>query len=180
MSVPAKPGKKDGDSTLPEPKSISDLRGAQLMRRVGVAGLLLLLTVGALGYLGSRTSVAVADANGYELRVTYPAVTRPGLPVRWEIEVDHAGGFSDPIRIAFSFAYIHLFDISNTEPDATSATATGVDLVYVFDPPPGSTFRVSMDGNAEPSEHAPFTTTTSVLVGDSPVVSVDYRTVMVP
>jgi hypothetical protein len=150
------------------------------MRRLGMAALVLFLAVGASGYLGSRTSVAVAQANGYALRVTYPAVTRPGLPVRWEIEVDHAGGFTEPIRIAFPFDYVHLFDISNTEPDATSATATGEDLVYVFAPPPGTTFRVSMDGNAEPGEHGPFTATTSVLVGGTPAVSVRYRTVMMP
>jgi hypothetical protein len=150
------------------------------MRRIGMLGLVVFLAVGAFGYLGSRTSAAIADANGYTLRVTYPAVSRPGLPVRWEIEVEHAGGFAEPITIAFSFDYIHLFDVSNTEPDATSATATGEDLVYVFDPPPGTTFRVSMDGNVEPGEHGPFTATTSVLVQGTPVVSVQYRTVMMP
>ena len=37
-----------------------------------------------------------------------------------------------------------------------------------------------MDGNAEPGEHPPFTATTSVLVDGATVVSVAYRTVVVP
>ena len=94
--------------------------------------------------------------------------------------MDHAGGFTSPIRIAISFDYIHLFDVSHTEPDASSATATADTLVYVFDPPAGSTFRMPMDGNAEPGEHPPFTATTSVLVDGATVVSVAYRTVVVP
>lgn len=150
------------------------------MRRIGIAALVVFLAIGASGYLGSRTSTVVADSNGYRLEVTYPAVTRPGLPVRWEIEVEHAGGFTSPVTIAFSFDYIHLFDISNAEPDASSATASDTEFRYVFDPPPGSTFRVSLDGNAEPGEHGPFTAVTSLLVDGAPIVSVGYRTVMVP
>ncbi|MFL5736669.1 MAG: hypothetical protein ACJ76P_04950, partial [Actinomycetota bacterium] len=76
--------------------------------------------------------------------------------------------------------YLHLFDVSNLEPDSTSSTASGGLLVYQFDPPPGDVFRVSMDGNTEPGEHELPPVTSSVLVGGQPVVSVTYQTTVVP
>lgn len=139
-----------------------------------------LIGFGAFGLLGSRTSTVQAGRHGYGLSVSYPSVTRPGLPVRWEIEVHHVGGFSEPIRLATTFDYLHLFDISNTEPDAASSSATSDAVEYDFAAPSGDTFRVAMDGNAEPGEHGPFIATTRLIVSGEPVVGVSYRTVMVP
>lgn len=70
------------DSTMPEPRAPYDPRKAQLKRRIGLVALLLFLVIGATGLLGSHTSSAVAESNGYRLRVTYPAISRPGLPIR--------------------------------------------------------------------------------------------------
>ncbi len=75
---------------------------------------------------------------------------------------------------------MHLFDISNLEPDAASSTGTHTQVIYVFDPPPGDDFRVSMDGNAERGFHELPPATTTLLVGDQPVVSVTYSTKVVP
>jgi hypothetical protein len=133
-----------------------------------------------LELFGSRTDQATAEASGYRLTVTYPSITRPGLPIRWEFQVDHVGGFDGPIRLATTFDYLHLFDISNIEPDAQQATATLRDVIYVFRPPAGDTFRASLDGNTEPNPHEVPPATTSVLVGGKAVVSVDYRVVVVP
>jgi hypothetical protein len=66
------------------------------------------------------------------------------------------------------------------EPDASSATATGGELIYRFAPPSGDVLRVSMDGNTEPGEHELPPVTSSVLVGGSRVVSVSYQTRVVP
>jgi hypothetical protein len=107
-------------------------------------------------------------------------VTRPGLPIRWEFEVTHEDGFDQPIRLATTFDYLHLFDISNLEPDAASSTGTDTEVIYVFDPPPGDGFRVSMDGNAEPGFHELPVATTTLIVDGRPVVSVTYATKVVP
>lgn len=167
-------------TTLPPAPSAEELRRARAARRAGIAALALFVALGALGVFGPKTSLAHAEGSGYELTVTYPSVTRPGLPIRWEIEVRHEGGFSGPIELRTTFDYIHLLDISNTEPQASSSSAGAGFIDYVFTPPPGAIFRVSMDGNAEPGEHAPQDVWTSVMVGGRAVVSVGYRTVVVP
>ena len=167
-------------STLPEPRSLPALRRARLARRLGILSLAVLVAAGMSGALGSRTSAVTAAAGGYRLTVTYPSATRPGLPVRWEIEVHHAGGFTAPIQLATSFEYLHLFDISNTEPEAKTSTASADTVVYGFAAPRGDTFRVTMDGNAEPGEHLPMSAHTSLIVDGLAVVSVEYMTVVIP
>jgi hypothetical protein len=166
--------------TDPDPATPEKLRRQRLERRIMLVVLGVFLLLGALEFLGSWTRTVTATANGVTLSVTYPAVTRPGLPVRWEFTVTRPGGFDGPITLRTTFDYLHLFDISNLEPDARSSTATGEDLSYTFDPPPGDTFRVSMDGNTEPGFHELPPVTTTVSIGGSDAVSVNYRTVVVP
>ncbi len=166
--------------TEPEPIGLSRLRRDRALRRAVIALLVIFLLVGVSSILGAHTSVASASGEGYTLSVTYPALTRPGLPIRWEIQVQHPGGFSEPIRLATTFDYLHLFDISNLEPDANSATATGDQVIYIFDPPPGDTFRVSMDGNTEPDVHELPEAVTGLVVDDRTVVQVTYTTRVVP
>jgi hypothetical protein len=167
-------------STEPRPIELSRLRRDRTLRRGAIALLSVFLFVGLSGSLGAHTSVASAETEGYILTVTYPLVTRPGLPIRWEIQVQHPGGFSEPLRLATTFDYLHLFDISNLEPDASSATATRDQVIYVFDPPPGDTFRVSMDGNTEPDIHELPEAATGLVVGGRTVVQVTYSTRVVP
>lgn len=166
--------------TDPEDIPLRSVRRARIGRRVIIACLVLFLAAGAFEVFGSRTAETTAEASGYRLTVIYPSVTRPGLPIRWEFEVDHPGGFEGPIRLATSFDYLHLFDISNLEPDATSATANGGDVIYEFDPPDADAFRVSMDGNTEPGFHELPSATTTLYVDGRPVVAVTYSTKVVP
>ncbi|MEA2579953.1 MAG: hypothetical protein QOE83_845 [Actinomycetota bacterium] len=149
-------------------------------RRLALATLCLVILSSLLGTFGARTAVASTEVGGYRLEVTYPATTRPGLPIRWEIAVEHPGGFQGRIQLATTFDYLHLFDISNTEPDAAKATATADDVVYTFASPEGDTFQVSMDGNTEPGLHEVPPATTTLLVGGEPVASVTYATRVVP
>jgi hypothetical protein len=167
-------------STAPEPVELSRLRRDRAWRRVAIAFLTVFMLAGLSSLLGAHTSVASASAGGYTMTVTYPAVTRPGLPIRWEIEVQHPGGFTEPVRLATTFDYLHLFDISNLEPDASSSTATADQVIYVFDAPPGDTFRVSMDGNTEPDLHQLPETATGLVVNGRTVVRVIYATRVVP
>src|SRR4051812_39301829 len=171
---------KPKNETEPDPVPAERLARARLGRRFMIGALLVFLAAGALDTFGSRTTEVTAEAGGYTLLVTYPSVTRPGLPIRWEIEVQHAGGFSEPVRLATTFDYLHLFDISNLEPDAISSTATTSQVIYAFDPPPGDTFRVSMDGNTEPDLHEVSDVTTGLVVNGRTVVQVVYSTKVVP
>jgi hypothetical protein len=166
--------------TVPPRIPLDRIDRGRLVRRAAIAFLALILLLAMLSFLGSRTGTSTASANDYSLTVTYPSITRPGLPVRWEFTVTHAGGFSEPISLATTFDALHLFDTSNLEPEPRSSTASADALIYTFDPPPGDTFRVSLDANAEPGMNEAGPLTTSVLVDGQSVVSVTYRTVVVP
>ena len=167
--------------TDPDPATPQQLRRQRLERRFMLGLLALFLLLGALEVFGAWTRTATATgADGVTLSVAYPAVTRPGLPIRWEFTVTRPSGFDGPVTIRTTFDYLHLFDVSNVEPDAQSATASGDYLSYTFAPPGGDTLRVAMDGNTEPGFHELPPVTTIVSIDGADVASVTYRTVVVP
>jgi hypothetical protein len=166
--------------TAPERLDPDRQRRQRTGRRIMVGLLALFLIAGAFEMFGSMTRSVTATGNGVTLTVTYPAVTRPGLPIRWEFEVTRPGGFDAPIELRTSFDYLRLLDVSNLEPDARSATGSGQDVVYTFDAPRGDTLQVSMDGNTEPGFHEVPPATTTVSIDGSDAASVTYRTIVVP
>ncbi len=149
-------------------------------RRAIVALLSLFVLAGLTGYLGPKTATVTVRKGGYTVSVRYPAVTRPGLPIRWEYTVTHAGGFDGPVSLAITFDYLHLFDLTNIEPQAAEATSTSSVVVYSFRPPAGDTLRVSMDATAETGFHEVPATTTDVAVNGRAVVSIEFDTRVVP
>lgn len=166
--------------TDPEPATPEKLRRQRLERRIMLGILVVFLALGAFEVFGAWTRTVTSTGNGVTLSVAYPAVTRPGLPIRWEFTVTRPGGFDGPITLRTTFDYLHLLDISNLEPDARSATASNDDLAYTFAPPDGDTLRVSMDGNTEPGFHELPPVTTIVSIDGADAASVTYRTVVVP
>jgi hypothetical protein len=166
--------------TDPEPLSTRKLSRARAGRRATIALLALFLLAGLGGILGPKTSTQTVRGSGYTVVVTYPAVTRPGLPVRWEYSITHPGGFDGPVSLAITFDYLHLFDLTNIEPEATDATASGDEIVYRFAPPDGDVLRVSMDATTETGFHEVPQTTTRVIVGGSVVATVRFSTKVVP
>jgi len=179
MAVMTRPARRA--PTDPDPTNPKQLQRQRLERRAMLALLVVFLVLGALEVFGAWTRTATATgADGVTLSVTYPASTRPGLPIRWEFTVTRPGGFDGPITLRTTFDYIHLFDISNTEPDAQSATGSADYLSYTFEPPGGDTLRVAMDGNTEPGFHEVPPATTIVSIDGADAASVTYRTVVVP
>jgi hypothetical protein len=169
-----------GSDTAPEATPERKLLRARTGRQLVVGLFAVFLVLGVLGFFGSKTSTVSATSGGYSLSVVYPAVTRPGLPIRWVMEVRHPGGFAGPIHLATSFGYLHLFDTSNTEPAASSSTADGGYIVMTFDPPKGDVFTVTFDSSTEVGVHEFPPATTAVLVDGVPVVQVHYDTKVVP
>jgi len=145
---------------------------------VGFLGLFVVL--GVVGLFGSKTKTVSAAGGGYSLSVIYPAVTRPGLPVRWIYEVKHRGGFSGPIRIATTQGYLNLFDISSLAPQPSSEKAGSGMIVWAFDPPSGDDFIVSIDAATESGVHEVPSATAGVVINGRPVVRVRFKTVVVP
>jgi hypothetical protein len=165
--------------TDPEPLSKKQLSRGRTGRRALIGALIAFVAAGVV-FLGPRTGTTTARGSGYTVVVTYPEVTRPGLPIRWEYVISHPGGFDGPVSLATTFDYLHLFDLTNIEPEAESATSSSGEIVYTFARPSGDVLRVSMDATAESGFHEVPETTTRVIVGGSTVVSVRFSTKVVP
>jgi len=150
------------------------------LRRVGIAFLAAIVLLAATGLLGQKTTTAKATGGGYTLSVTYPSVVHPGVDVRFEMVVSNPNGFGKSLSIALDHHYLDLFDLNSLRPDPDSSSSNGTALVYTWDSPPGTTFRMSLDMYAEYGEHFGLDGRTSVLAGGSPAVTVRYHTRWVP
>jgi hypothetical protein len=155
-------------------------RRARNWRRVGIALVAGVVALALTGLLGSRTATVRAAGGGYRLAVTYPQVARPGLDVRWNVEVTNPAGFGRSLSVAMSEHYFDLFDLNALRPDADSVTSTGGSVVYTWQSPPGTRFVFSLDAYAEYGEHFGLDGFSSVLVAGRPAATVTYHTRWVP
>lgn len=167
-------------STDPDQITLRALRRSRLSRRTLLAILAVFILLGASSLLGPHTSTRQASGGGYDLKVVYPAVTRPGLAVRWIVFVHRSGGFSGPIQLATTSTYFNLFDFANLDPVPSKQTASADLSIWEFDPPPGDTLRITFDGRLEPARQHGSMATTSILEEDLPVVSISYQTRVMP
>jgi hypothetical protein len=112
------------------------------------------LALGLAGVFGVRSATATGEGGGYELRVTYAAVTRSGLASPFAIEVTRRDGapFREPVQLAVSSDYLALFDANQLAPAPTSEASTRDRVVWEFEPPPGGdTLRIRLDARVEPA-----------------------------
>lgn len=172
-------GTKD-PATAPPPPNIRRVRRARAIRRVFIALLVAFLSLGAAGMFGARTSTVSAAGGGYDLTVTYPAITRPGLAIRYEIAVHHSGGFPEQIELATTSDYLDLFDDNALDPEPAETTSTTDDTVWTFDTFSGEDLTISLDARTEPARESGASATTTLSVGGTTVVTIHYRTWVMP
>jgi hypothetical protein len=176
---PAPPADTDTSTTVGD----GDLERAIRSRwaRRSVLGLLLVFVIlGAAGMFGARTRTVSASAGGYELSVTYPAVTRPGLAILWSVEVRREGGLGQEVVIATSSEYFDLFDFNQLYPQPSEETSDGRSTIWTFQAPEGDVMQITMDGRMEPAQQSGAGAITSVLLDGRPAVEVRYSTVVMP
>jgi hypothetical protein len=167
-------------STLPEPVSREQVGRARSVRRLGTGLLALFLVLGAVNVFGVRSDEVSASGGGYELTVTYAAMSRPGLATPWDVEVRRPGGFDRPVIIATTGQYLDMFDENGLDPEPSSSTATEDLIIWEFEPPSGDTLSVTFDARLEPAVQAGRSGETSVLVNGRSVVRVGYTTRVMP
>jgi hypothetical protein len=151
-----------------------------MARRLGIGVLGVFLALGALNTFGVRSDHVSASGGGYELTVTFAAVSRPGLATPWNVEVRHPGGFDGPITIATTLDYLNMFDENGLDPDPSSSTATEEVVIWEFEPPDGDTLGISFDARLEPAVQSGRSGKTAVLVDGEAVVRVGYTTRVMP
>ncbi|HZA60765.1 MAG TPA: hypothetical protein VE754_03665 [Actinomycetota bacterium] len=166
--------------TVFEQISLTRVRRARTMRRVGLGVLVVFLGLGAFNLFGVRTVEASARRGGYELEVHYAAMTRAGLATPWTVFVRRPGGFDGPVTLATTADYFELFDENGLDPVPTSSRTDGELIIWKFEQPPGEVLEVDFDARLSPAVQVGKRAATSVLVNDRPVVTVEYETGVMP
>ena len=164
------------DSTLDDVRSADAGPRRVWPRRAGVVLLVVIVLAGASGLLGVRSASRTVTGNGYVLTVEYAAVARAGLDVPWSVTVEHAGGFSGPVRLSASSAYFDLFESQGFDPEPAAETADADRVYWTFDPPPGEVFTLDFDAYVQPAAQLGASGTVAVDGGPS----ADFTTWLVP
>ena len=168
------------DSTWSDLRSVGQNRRGRVIRRVTITGLALLVLCGALGVFGVRTRTVSTTGDGYDLSVTYAAVSRAGLDTPWQVTVRRPGGFDGPITLATTAAYFEMFETQGLTPAPDSETASGRYRYQTFLPPPGDTFTLSYDAYVQPASQLGHPGETVLIVDGRERARVSYRTRLVP
>lgn len=161
--------------------SLPRILRARLLRRIILILLAAFIVVGATNNLGPKIDEASATGGGYSLTVLYPSVIRPGLAAPWQIEVIRDSGFDEEVVIATTSSYFEIYDENGLDPAPSSSTTHDSDtLLWEFDPPGGDTLMIDFDARIEPTLRGHREGTTSVMENGRRVVSVRYRTIVLP
>lgn len=169
------------DSTLAEVRDHPRGRGGRVAHRGAILVMVALVATGLLGVFGPRTGEAVADGDGYSLRVEHPAVTRAGHPAPLRLTVTRTGGFDGPVTVSLCERWFDDLDFHGWFPTPSAETAAPGALVYEFDPPPGDVLRVTLDAESAPGRPwARRECEVAVLEADRVRVSVGFTTWRLP
>ena len=168
-------------STIEGVESADEARTAVGWRRIFLAALLVVVVAGAVGFLGDTTRTARASGGGYELQLTYATTARAGLDVPWEVTVRHTGGFpGKSLTLAVTGDYFDIYETQGFHPDASASTRDGRTLYLTFDTPPADTFVLAYDAYIQPASQVGRSGTVGVVQDGRQVVSLDFRTTLLP
>ena len=167
-------------STLGDVRPVEQGPRPTLWRRLLVALLTAIVVAGAAGLFGVRSSEATASAGGWTLSVTYASVARAGLDVPWKVDARRDGGFTGPVTLAVTADYFDIYEEQGLDPAPADETADGERLLWTFDPPPGDELAIDFDAYIQPSSQLGASGQVTVLDGGNEVVTVPFRTWLVP
>lgn len=167
-------------STIPEPQPIERIKRGRALRRIFNVLLAVFLIAAVAGVFGVRSRKATASAEGYEVTVTYAAVSRPGLATPWSVDVRRVGGFEAAATIAVTSDYVDMFDENGLDPDPAVARADADFVYWTFDVPPGETLGVSFDARIEPGVQWGREGVVKLIRESRTIVEVPFKTWVMP
>lgn len=155
-------------------------RAGEWGRRVFVTALTLFVGAGLLGLLGVRASTATVEAGGYEVEVEHASIARAGLDVPWRVKVTREGGFDKELELAVTGRYFDIFETQGFSPTPSKETRDGDIWYLTFDTPDTDTFVLSYDAYIQPSSQQGAAGSLSVVESGVLVVTVPFRTRLLP
>lgn len=166
--------------TDPDRIPIRRLRRDRAVRRVAIAALAVFVVAGLVGVFGYRTGSLTASGGGYQLRLSYPLVGRPGVPVQWILHVHREGGLRSKLTIGTSIGYFDLLEMNSIEPDPSAMTSVSGRVLWTFDTPGGEDMTILVDAYLSPNARRGASATTTVFEDGLPVASLAYQTRVAP
>lgn len=163
-----------------EHEQASTRKPARVVRSIGIALLVLLIALAAIGYTGARSDTRSAVSNGYKLSVRYPRITRPGLAINWQIMVEADEPFDGPVTLRSDAAYFFLFDENALEPEPDVVRNNGQYVDWVYKSPPGRSLVVTLDARSEPGVQSGRTGKTVLIIDGKEVAKMSYKTRVAP
>ena len=171
----------DGRSLLEDVRRSTTRPIARWGRRAGLTALLLVVLLGAFGFLGVRTGAQSASSQGYTLEVVYPKVARAGLDVQWTARVHRADRNLDDVTLAITTDYFRMFETQGFYPDASDSTNDGQFVYFTFSKPPaGHDFVLDFDAYIQPSSQIGKSAEVKLIMGGQEITSTTIRTVLMP
>lgn len=155
-------------------------RRSVVVRGLVTTLLAVLVVVGLLGFLGDRTAVARADDCGRELAVTYAPVARNGTGVVWRVELSDPAGLPPEVQVAIDAAYLQIFEHQRFYPEPTEETRDGDALLFTFTTEGQTSFVLEHDAYLAPRYSAARSGSVSLVEAGERVLTVSFRTVLVP
>jgi hypothetical protein len=156
------------------------LRRDRAVRRVAIAALAVFVLAGLVGVFGYRTGSLTASGGGYELRLSYPLVGRPGVPVQWILHVHRDGGLPSKLTIGTSIGYFDLLEMNSIEPEPSGMTSVSGRVLWTFDTPGGEDMTILVDAYVSPNARRGASATTAILEDGAQAVSLSFRTRVAP
>ena len=151
------------------------------MRRAFLTALFVFIGLGLASRMGVRSATGGASAEGYSMRVTYAAATRPGLDTPFTIELRHPGGFKDDVTLAVRTRYLDMFDKNGgLDPDPSQSSSDDDFVYWTFDPPAGDVMRVSLDAIMAPGQQWGEPGAVRLVQDGKSLVEVRFRTWVMP
>lgn len=173
--------------TGPDTSTLADIRWPRdgvpnrWGRRAGVAVLLVIVVLGALGVFGVHSRTATGEGSGYTLTVTYPQVARAGLDVPWRVKVHRDGGVPSDVTLAISSAYFRLFETQGFYPNPEAETNDGHSVYLQFGkPPPGQDFVFEYDAYIQPAAQLGKAATIRLIIDGAETARTTIRTWLAP
>jgi hypothetical protein len=150
-------------------------------RRAGQLLLLVIVLLGAFGWLGVHSRTTSSAANGYTLTVTYPQVARSGLDVPFRVVLHRdIGVLPSDVKLAISEDYFRIFETQGFYPEPDSSTNDGTFVYFTFKSPPAATFMFEYDAYVQPASQLGKDATIRAIADGRQVAQVSIHTWLAP